>query len=326
MSTFLNGEKTLQENFKKNSPHISAPAKAQGMYRGVLRDFCLPVSHSDENLFPGIRTQGINFFKQNSIAWHQGHRDKPNNHMCSSQVCCVNFLFPFALASKECLVELLRPVYPTIKDIVSMDNLNLTFEWIGQTNYLREKMRGARTRGANATSADAAIRFLHSDGKVQIVLIEWKYTESYGHKSIKVSESGTDRSDIYRNLFEDSSCPLNKSLFSYDDLFYEPFYQLFRQQLLANEMEKSGELDADIVSVLHINPAVNKAFQKVTSPGLQKLGNEVTYVWNKLQNRTDRFCSVSTEYLFGNFPVDQFAGLEPWWEYISSRYRGILGK
>ena len=38
----------------------------------------------------------------------------------------------------------------------------------------------------------------------------------------------------------------------YDDLFYEP-YQLFRQQLLANEMEKARELEADVVSVLHIS-------------------------------------------------------------------------
>mgnify|MGYP000892619344 CR=1 FL=1 len=109
----------------------------------------------------------------------------------------------------------------------------------------------------------------------------------------------------------------------YDDLFYEP-YQLFRQQLLANEMEKARELDADVVSVLHISPSANKPLQKVTSPGLGKLGNEVTYVWSKLVNRPGRFTSISTEYLFGNFPVSRFPELESWWEYVAERYRGIL--
>ena len=105
------------------------------------------------------------------------------------------FLFPFAQASEECLVELLRPLYPTIKSIMPMDDLNLTFEWIGQENYLGEKLRGARTWGANVTSADATVMFEHQDGSRQIVLIEWKYTESYGNQSLKIT--GLPDSGVY---------------------------------------------------------------------------------------------------------------------------------
>ena len=50
----------------------------------------------------------------------------------------------------------------------------VTFEWIGQDNYLGEKVprTGKRTRGANCTSADAALLFERTDGTRQIVLID----------------------------------------------------------------------------------------------------------------------------------------------------------
>jgi hypothetical protein len=137
----------------------------------------------------------------------------------------------------------------------------VAFEWIGQQNYLREKLprHGKRTRGANFTSADAAVRFENEDGTKQIALIEWKYTESYSSSSYRVARSGTDRTAIYRHLYSRADFPLDKALLpDFGALFYEPFYQLFRQQALANEMELAGELDADIVSVLHIAPAHNK--------------------------------------------------------------------
>jgi hypothetical protein len=178
-----------------------------------------------------------------------------------------------------------------------------------------------RTRGANFTSADAAVMFKRKDGLIQIVLIEWKYTESYYTTSLKISASGTDRTEIYRPLFDQPDCPVNKSLLpNFDDLFYEPFYQLFRQQMLADQMEKVKELGASIVSVLHIAPAHNKDFGRVTSPNLTSMGHSVPDVWKKLLIRPDRFTSVSTESLFGNFPAEQFPGLDNWWEFINKRY------
>ena len=54
--------------------------------------------------------------------------------------------------------------------------------------------------------------------------------------------------------------PLHTDVIPYADLFVEPFYQLMRQQLLAHAMERSGELDADTVRVLHVAPATNTNF------------------------------------------------------------------
>jgi hypothetical protein len=198
----------------------------------------------------------------------------------------------------------------------------VSFEWIGRKNYLREKTRGRkRTRGANFTSADAAVMFEHEDGKRQIALIEWKYTESYAERWLKFSSSGTDRTQIYRRLYRREDCPLDESLVpDFDDLFYEPFYQLMRQQFLAHEMEQAHELGAAVVSVLHVAPAHNHDFRNVTSPGLRSLGESVIDVWNQLVRSRDRFTSVSVEGLFGHLLVDRLPELAPWWQYTNQRY------
>jgi hypothetical protein len=199
----------------------------------------------------------------------------------------------------------------------------VTFEWIGQENYLGEKIsrNGKRTRGANFTSADAPAMFERTDGKRQIVLIEWKYTESYGGTSLKTAKSGTDRAAIYQPLFKRDDCPINKDLLpNFDSLFYEPFYQFMRQQFLAHEMERAQEWGANIVSVLHIAPAHNTDFRKVTSSRLAKLGEMATDVWKKLVRTRGRFISVSTEQLFGNLSVEQLPEMRTWLEYIGARY------
>ena len=201
----------------------------------------------------------------------------------------------------------------------------VSFEWIGYRNYLGEKIppNRTRTRGANFTSADAAVRFEHKDGLRQLALIEWKYTESYGSTSVQISKAGTDKLTIYLHLLNKSDCLLNKDLLpDYGSLFFEPFYQLMRQQLLAHEMEKAHELGAKVVSLLHIAPAHNEDFRRITSPGLKclHLGESATDVWKKLVLSPDRFTSVSTENLFGQFPVEKFPELATWGKYIAARY------
>jgi len=282
----------------------------------------LPEECADENLFEEIRAPALPYFKNQEIKWHDGQDAKPSNHLCDSQVCCVNLLFPFA-DKPDALVELLRPVFPTIRRVLSMEaGLFVSFEWIGEENYLREKCRTSkRIRGANFTSADAAVMFEREDGLRQIVLIEWKYTESYGDTWLRFARSGTDRRQIYAWLYEREDCFLDKSLLPcFCDLFYEPFYQLMRQQFLAHEMENAHELRADVVSVLHIAPAHNRDFRRVTSPALGCLGDSAVGVWKRLVRTPDRFASVATEDLFGRLPVVRFPELAGWWDYVNRRY------
>ena len=225
------------------------------------------------------------------------------------------------------MAQVFRLIYPEIEKILTVESGRyVSFEWIGQENYLGEKIsrNGGRSRGALFTSADSIVMFERQDKKRQVVLIEWKYTESYGGNFIKYSASGTDRTAIYRPLFEKTDCPINKELLpGFDSLFYEPFYQFMRQQFLANEMEKAHEMGANVVSVLHIAPAHNHDFRKVTSPELEKLGEFATSIWNKLVKTEGRFISVSTEKLFGHLSAAQLPAIRTWLEYVHARYQWV---
>jgi len=323
MGQFLEAEKLRQAAFRTSSPYFTDAARVDGFYKGRPRPFCVPRECAEENLFQGIRAPAPAYFERHQIKWHDGQDGKPSNHLCDSQVCCVNFLFPFA-DKPDALVELLRSVFPTIREVLPMDpGQFVSFEWIGEKNYLREKCRTSkRTRGANFTSADAAVMFGRHDGRRQIVLIEWKYTESYGETWLRFARgSGTDRRQIYAWLYECEDCVLDKSLLPcFCDLFYEPFYQLMRQQFLAHEMEKAHELGADAVSLLHIAPGHNPDFRRVTSPTLRGLGDSAIDVWKRLVRTPDRFASVATEDLFGRLPTGRLPELAGWWDYINRRY------
>lgn len=324
MGAFLKVEKTRQASFRVGSSYFSDAARADGIYKSKPYSFCLPREHAEENLFPAIRQSAPAYFSDQKIKWHDGQDGKPSNHLCSSQVCCVNFLFPFANQPRS-LAEVLRPVFPAIREMLPMENGQyVAFEWIGLKNYLSEKIRRGegRTRGANFTSADAAVMFERTDGKQEIVLIEWKYTESCGGASLKTAKSGTDRTAIYRPLLDRDDCPIGKSLLprSFDALFYEPFYQFMRQQLLAHEMEPAHELGADKVTVLHVAPARNTEFQRVTSPELQPLGDTAIGVWKRLVTPSDRFVSISTEQLFGTLSDVRLPEMQAWLDYVFARY------
>ena len=324
MGRYLEQEKRHQIVFRETSDYFTEASRVAGPYRGKSRPFCLPIDYAHENLFSEIRAGAQRYFGQYRIRWHDGVDGKPSNHLCSSQVQCVNFLFPFA-DKPEALCTLLRPFFPDIQSIEPMEieGQLVSFEWIGLENYLGEKVprSGRRTRGANFTSADAAVMFRLTDGTRQTILIEWKYTESYSPTWRGIAQSGTNRMDIYRDLYDSPGCPLDKNhLTDFGDLFYEPFYQLLRQQLLAHEMEKARESETNLVKVLHVAPAKNRDFHRVTSPGLQQLGDSSIEVWKSLLRLPDRFISTSTEALFGNFPIDTHPELANWWRYIDQRY------
>ena len=317
MGKFLEAEKIRQTILKRTSNYFSDAARDDGIFGAKAYAHILPEASASENLYSEIRESAGKHFADFGIQWHHQRAN-----LCSSQICCVNFLYPFATRANA-LKALLLPLYPTLKHMLPIEgDYYVTFEWIGHENYLGERMRhsGTRTRGANFTSADAAVMFERNDGTRQIVLIEWKYTESYSSLSKEVATSGTDRKLIYAHLYERSDCPFDKDLLpNYAALFYEPFYQLMRQQMLAHEMERVHELGASEVTVLHIAPKCNRDFLKITSPDLVGLGESAIGVWKRLAKQ-GKFVTVNTEDLFRPFAatnhpdlLDCFCGMiEPY--------------
>ena len=328
MGRFLEAEKARYIRWKADTDYLTDAARQPGEYRRKFRPVCLPRDYAEKNLYKGIRDSVTAYFARNAIKWHDGRDRRPSVHLCDSQVCCVNFLFPFA-DQPDALAALLRPFYPDISEMLPVeDGLYVGHEWIGACNYLHEVCRnGVRTRGANYTSTDAIVRFRCTDGAVQVVLIEWKYTESYGSTNLRYAKSGKDRTTIYRWLYERDDCPLDKGMLreaGFASLFFEPFYQFLRQQLLAHEIELAHELGADQVTLLHIAPAHNRNFARVTSPALRGFGASATAIWSGLVLPPERFQSVTTESLFGSFPACSFSALQPWANYIRSRYPWVF--
>ena len=139
LGAFLEHEKPRQAIFKATSSYFSDAARADGIYKEKAYPFCLPRECAEENLFPDIRNSITRYFAAKEIKWHDGQDRRPSNHLCDSQVCCSNFLFPFA-DIPDALAELLRQVFPTIKQVLAMetDGQVVSFEWIGEKNYLGE--------------------------------------------------------------------------------------------------------------------------------------------------------------------------------------------
>lgn len=217
------------------------------------------------NVAPFMRAEVVDYFKMHDIAWHL-HA----NHALSSQVCCLNFLAPLT-HDPETLSRLVgtalaipAPEMLPVESGPSDDPWFVGFEWIGGDYLNKSDKSGHRRRGANATSADAVVRFCH-EGRQETLLIEWKYTERYG---APIAPRGNPRRIVrYEKLTFAPEGPINDGLgLALTDFFYEPFYQLMRQQMLAWQMQKEGEEGSRRVRLLHISPAANIALKTVTAP------------------------------------------------------------
>jgi hypothetical protein len=276
------------------------------------------------NLNPAIRDMAARYFGENAIAWHQHAA-----HGLSSQICCLNFLMPLA-TRPDMLARLVQsatggPLPEMLPVETGPDGTPwfVGFEWIGRKDYLNEWPRtGTPKRGANVTSADAVLRFRQA-GKLETLLVEWKYTESYGPAPDPKREP--ERLRRYQALAFAPFGPMrNDAGLKLTELFWEPFYQLFRQQLLAARMQIEHEDGAERVRVLHIAPAANLKLRRVTSPALRALDGDAFDIYRQLLVEPQDFVSRSTESLFAPLIADA-PGDDPWANYLSERYAFVAG-
>ena len=204
--------------------------KGGGTWKAGLQNIQLPYILEDDqevtNIYPSIREAAIEYFRKNGIGWWKS-RDAinvPTGHMLSSQISCVNHLFPFmkeeetpvllfvlnSIQQKYCFTRII----PNPLDRTDC-NGNVCFEFV----WKNRSLLGERTekRGAMCTSIDAVIYAETIDGKRVLIPIEWKYVETYEHK--RAPQVSIDR---YPSHIQN-----NSNISAWKEAYaYEPLYEL----------------------------------------------------------------------------------------------------
>ena len=267
MSRYKKSQYIRQEDLVNNSDIFNGD-KGNGYFMGKPRHFVL--KDGMNNLYEPIRNDVLRYFKDNDISWWGG--DKPSGHTLSSQIACLNHLFAI-MNDHDAVLTMLNGVRNEFEKVLPVGcDVNpkyIGFEVVSKKDHLNEN---TSTRGSNCTSVDAFVYARHKgDGKLWLIPIEWKYTEHYAnldksnedrHGEEKGSNGkGQERVRRYSAL-TDASLQL-KSLDSYYGSIYyqEPFYQLMRQTLWAENIVKHKHVEtlkADDYMHIHVIPSDNK--------------------------------------------------------------------
>ncbi len=277
-----------QEAVLKKNPDLFSNDPGHGVFKGSQRRFA--VENGDNNLYAPIRKDAIAYFDENEIAWWGG--SKPTTHMLSSQIACLNHLFAIKDDS-ESVLSLVNNIRPGVsfKKVLPIElDKNpgyIAFEAVSKGNWLNE---GKPSRGANCTSVDALVIAEKENCERWLIPIEWKYTEVYHPTDDKSQEDrpkapkgsngrGLKRLNNYSDLITQSE--YLKSLPSYKNsvYFFEPFYQLMRQTLWAEQMIKHRDeewVKADKFLHVHVIPAENK---DLLDMAYLKTGNGMEESW-----------------------------------------------
>jgi hypothetical protein len=253
-----------------------------GVFAGKPREFVL--SEPALNLWEGIRADAVEYFDRNEISWWRGEGDGPSGHMLSSQVACVNHLYPLR-QQPDLASAVLAAIDPEIIGAEIVDDGYVEFEFIGKEQYLKER---GFSRGAHCTSVDAFMIGRTKAGERRAFLIEWKYTESYRSVPMYIPE----RAKVYDALIESTDSPLKKV--EQGALYFEPFYQLMRQTLLGWQLcaNKNDHYTCTSYRHIHVAPEQNADFHNhVTAPTLK--GASVSDAWRSVLKRPDLYVPTS---------------------------------
>ncbi len=298
--SFIGGERMRAAAWKRWTRTLPDAAREPARYidkdgktLGGLSDHCLPVEHAALSLLPEVRERALAIFAELGIPWHAGVDGGPSNNLLSSQVQCVNALGQM-VTDPDLLVRAFADELGVVEALPIEPERYLTFEYIGPTDFFGEVPDGERVRGARCTSIDAAFLHRTSDGLVELVLIEWKYTEAYDRPRTPDPAKDAVRWQRYGDALTAPDGPVRCDVLPFADLLDEPFYQLVRQQLLAYELEKAHAHGADRVRVVHVLPKRNLAYRQSLRPAHRALGGSVSEVWQQLLRTPDRFVPVDS--------------------------------
>ncbi len=322
MSRYKNSQYIRQEELIKSSD-IFLGDEGNGYFNGVPRAFVL--RNGMNNIYEPIRDGVVKYFKDNNISWWGGYT--PTGHTLSSQIACLNHLFAI-MNDKEAVLEILNGVRDEFVDILPMrcdaEPQYIGFEVVSTKDHLSEK---SSTRGTNCTSIDALIYAVHKEDKRRwLILIEWKYTENYSNED-KSNEDrpnenkgsngkGLERMSRYASL-TDASTQLKSLESYYGSIYYqEPFYQLMRQTLWAENIIKHSEEEifkAEDYLHIHVIPRDNRDLlykkYRISGRGMEES-------WRSMLRDQSKYVIVDPQRLFAPI-VDKYPQLS---SYLEKRY------
>lgn len=296
--TYRQTEKARATAWKLSTDTLPAEAKVPAHYidqgshpSSKFHEHCVPAEFAELSLLPEVRPMALELFAELAIPWHAGVGNGPSNNLLSSQVQCVNACGQM-VTDPDRLVRAFSGPLGTVEVFEIEPGRHLTFEYIGDSDYFGESPGGERVRGSMCTSVDAAFVHHTRDGRVELILLEWKYTEAYRLRQADPAKDAT-RLKRYGTALIDPDGPVRADLLDFAFLLDEPLYQLMRQQLLADQLEKNHAHGADRVRVVHVLPPANTGYQRsLHRPAQNALGSTVGEVWAKLLRGLDRFVSI----------------------------------
>lgn len=257
-----------QINVLASHPELFDYDKGNGYFRNKKYPFVL--SKGINNLFEPIRDKVLQYFKVNGISWWGGY--KPSGHMLSSQMACLNHLF-FIREDDNAVLELINNIRPglhftkVLPLTLDKDQKYIAFEAVSKYDHMNED---GPTRGANCTSIDALIAAVSDNGERWLIPIEWKYTESYPPTDKSQEDNpdkpkgnklrGEKRLENYSGLIDASKYLVKYDDYAHTPYFFEPFYQLMRQTLWAEQMIEHKDIEwikANHFLHIHVIPSAN---------------------------------------------------------------------
>jgi hypothetical protein len=285
-----------------------------GLFDNESREFVL----NDQilNIWEGVRKDATAYFHQNSISFWESI-NKPSGHLLSSQIACINHLF-FMRRRQDLASAVLRGVDRDVKKALKIEKNEtdigfIVFEENGQNNYLNER---SRIRGAHSTSIDAVMLGEMKDGTRKLFVIKWVYTECFGCQSESIDAKGVFKILTYKPFLENRTSPIKSS--DLGKLSIEPYFQLMRQTLLANEMVKANEYGATDYTHLFVAPSENQDFFGFNDTAGPLEESKLPDAWVNLLKTPGKFIIKTPEQFIE--PVSQSSDTKEIISYLKTRY------
>lgn len=277
------------------------------------RNYDFVLSDYNNNLYGPVKEDILDYFEKNKISWWKG---KLTNHTLSSQVSCLNHLFPIR-KNKGAVLAMINNLYTDIIDVLLIPTDQhkpgyIQFEAISDFDNLNENYS---TRGRNCTSIDALIYGKHKDGRKILFVIEWKYVEMYGNEDKATGDRGKKRKQRYTNIINDSQ---QLKIENHKAFYYEPFYQLMRQTIWVEQMIAHNNVEtikADDFFHIHVIPKENK---ELLNKKYVCSGKRMEETWRSLIKDQKKYLIITPEDLFE--PINSYVDYGPLLDYLETRY------